>query len=511
MRPDESGRPSRLKPALQDPSREPDPALVSRINPMADPLTSDPDDFRSVLASVDRDGRRRWLHVHLIGGLWRRRRAVLAVLLIAFYLSLPFLTVGGHPFFRLDLPQRTFWIAGQAFMPQDLWYFLILLLILGFTTLLAVATLGRVLCGWMCPHNVFLEMVYRPIERLCQGPAGRRAARKERRDPARIPGLIATWLLYALVGGILANTMTAIFVGTDGWRWGFLIDPVAHPAGAVFFAVVFALIWFDFAWFREQTCTIVCPYGRIQAVLLDPHSQVVAYDARRGEPRGHVQARVADTADAAAAAPESAAKGDCIDCKLCVAVCPTGIDIRNGNQLECIHCTACIDACDGVMTRLGRPKGLVRYASEAELSGLKRRLIRPRTIAYAAILLILCTVAVVRIGGRQELNAVLLRSTIPPAAISDDQGRAWVRNVIQLSLINHASLPQRAHLTIPAIPDARIVSRHQEVDLPAHERHAEPVVIDLPADRFAGQDLEVVLVCTAGANRTETRLRLRKP
>ncbi len=478
---------------------------------MADPLLSDPDDFRSVLASVDRDGRRRWLHVHLIGGVWRRRRVLLAVLLIAFYLSLPFLTVGGHPFFRLDLPHRTFWIAGQAFMPQDLWYFLILLLILGFATLLAVATLGRVLCGWMCPHNVFLEMVYRPIERLCQGPAGRRAVRKERNDPARLPGLVATWVLYALVGGILANTMTAIFVGTEGWRWGFLIDPVAHPSGAVFFAIVFVVIWFDFAWFREQTCTIVCPYGRIQAVLLDPHSQVVAYDSKRGEPRGHVAAGSVATGATADSAAATAPKGDCIDCKLCVAVCPTGIDIRNGNQLECIHCTACVDACDGVMTRLGRPKGLVRYASEAALSGQKRRLIRPRTIAYAVILLILITVAAIRIGGRQELNAVLLRSTIPPVAISDDQGRPWIRNVVQLSLINHASTAQRAQLSIRAIPEAKLVSRHQDIDLPPHERHAEPVVIDLPAERFTGPDLDVVLVSTTATNQTETKLRLRKP
>ncbi len=318
-------------------------------------IEGDDRDFRSVLASVDRRGRRKAIHLLLVDGIWRRRRTALAVVLIAVLLGSPFLTVDGLPFLRIDIPGKRMVVAGAIIHAMDLPVLLpaAILLILG--TALMVATVGRFFCGWLCPHSVLLEHVFRRIELWTRGaPARRRAG-----GPGARTRLIAAWIGYAIAAGAIANALTAVFVGTQAFRFGVLIDPIGHPSGAIFWSVAFALMLANFGWFREQTCTIVCPYGRLQTVMLDPHSQAVAYDPRRGEPRG----RGADRAG----------KGDCVDCGLCVQVCPTAIDIRNGNQMECLHCTACIDACDGVMARVGKPPGLIRYASEVALAGGRSR------------------------------------------------------------------------------------------------------------------------------------------
>ena len=460
-------------------------------NPAA--IDSTAADFRSVLASVDKHGRRRWLFVHTIPGFWRRRRQMLAVVLIGFYLAVPFVTIGGHPFLRLDIPGRRFWLAGQAFWPQDLSYFLLFILLGIIATLLAVAVLGRVFCGWLCPHNVFLEMVYRPIERLFQGDAFNRA--RQARDGSGGARRLATWVAWILLSGALANTATAIFTGTEAFKWGLIVDPVAHPAAAGFFAVFFAATLFNFSWFREQTCTIVCPYGRFQTVLLDPHSLVVGYDQQRGEPRGKV----------------GATTGDCIDCKLCVAVCPTGIDIRNGNQLECIHCTACVDACDQVMTKLSRPTGLIRYASEISLAGGKRQLLRPRTLIYAAALVALLTITGFRLATRETILATLLRPVGMPVLV-EDGGRSWIRQGITISLVNRSDADLVLTPRLPDEPEARIYLQHPTIDLGHDARIEVTPTIDLPKERFAGIDLRRPLTFTdASGSATTLTITLRSP
>lgn len=462
--------------------RSADHAEEMFANPAA--INSSDSDFRSVLYSIDKDGRRRWVYAHVVAGVWRRRRLWLSILLIGFYMALPFIALGGKPFLRLDVPKRQFWIAGQAFWPQDFSYFLVLFLILVIGTLFAVALLGRVFCGWLCPHNVFLEMVFRPIERLIQGDAFARA----RRD--REGGGTGRWLLtlslYALVTGALANTATALFVGTEAFRWGLVVDPFAHPAAAVFFAAAFTAILFNFAWFREQTCTIVCPYGRFQSVMLDPHSLVVGYDHRRGEPRGKA----------------GTVTGDCIDCKLCVTVCPTRIDIRNGNQLECIHCTACIDACDAVMGKIGRPTGLIRYTSEVELGNGQRRLMRPRTIVYSLVLVGLISLAVVRIANREEILLTQLRPTAMPV-FADQDGSRVVRQPLSFSVVNKTGTERRFSLSLPADLAARLYLQHPEVVVPANGRVELTPLVDIPADRFGSGDLHTVLQLTSPDGRGE--------
>jgi cytochrome c oxidase accessory protein FixG len=473
----------------QPPAR-PDPEAMF-ANPAA--IDSNAGDFRSVLYTVDRQGRRKWIYAHIVQGAWRRWRQWLSVLLIGFYLALPFLTVGGRPFLRFDLPRRQFWIAGQVFWPQDFNYFLLLFLIGVVGTLLAVALLGRVYCGWLCPHNVFLEMVFRPIERLVQGDAFTRA-RKDREGRGGA-GRVLTFALFVLVSGALANTATALFVGTEAFAWGLVVDPAAHPAAALFFAFAFVLILFNFSWFREQTCTIVCPYGRLQSVMLDPHSLVVGYDQRRGEPRGRL----------------GTTSGDCIDCKLCVAVCPTGIDIRNGNQLECIHCSGCIDACDAVMTKLGKPTGLVRYTSEIELAGGRRLRIRPRTMIYALVATALIGVATWRILHREDIVATMLRPSSMPV-FADNAGVQMVRQPVSFSLVNKTASEHRLTPSLPAHPDARIYLQQPVVVVPPNQRVELTPTIDLPAAAFGPGDLRTTLLFVReDGQRLELPILLRRP
>lgn len=454
-------------------------------------------DFRSVLASVDSQGRRRWLYVHTMRGFWRRARGIVAAVLIAFYLAMPFVTVGGKPLLLIDLPGRHYVVAGFTFGPQDLWYLLLFLLLGIVLTLLTVALVGRFFCGWICPHNIFLEMVYRPLEALFEGQAHRRMKNDRVGGPQVWLRKAAKWAVWILITGALANTMTAVFVGTSDFRWGLIVDPIAHPSAIIFFVVFFSLTLFNFAWFREQTCTIVCPYGRLQSVMLDPHSLVVAYDPRRGEPRGK---------------PGKIGTGDCVDCGLCVKVCPTGIDIRNGNQLECIHCAACVDACDSVMDKLARPRGLIGYRAESELAGGKRRILRPRTVLYGAVLIALFVTIAWSLATRETVTATLLRSGSMPAPFRDEAGVETVRQALPLALFNRSEAPITVTLALPPELGARLRLPQERIELLPGRRTELTPIVDVPRARFGDHDLRVMLqIHHDGDGRIELPVTLRRP
>lgn len=427
-------------------------------------------DFRSVLASVDRRGRRRWIYAAVVNGVWRRRRTTLSALLIVFYCAIPFLRVGGEPFLRFDIPQRHYIVLGHTFWPQDFFFLLLGVLAVFISTLLLVSLFGRVFCGWLCPHNVFLEQVYRRVEAWCEGPAHRRALQDA--NPLK-PGSLrlrkaAKWILYVLITGALANATTALFIGTESFRGGVLLDPAVHPAGAVFFAAAFAAILFNFTWFREQTCTIVCPYGRWQSALLDADTLGVTYDAKRGEPRGK----------------KGSTTGDCVDCHQCVAVCPTGIDIRNGNQLECIHCTACIDACDAVMTKLGRPTGLIRYASEKSVQGAPLRIVRPRGAIYAAALLTILTIATVLLVERKTVLVTHLRDTQVPLVVTGSDGAPTVQSHVHLALVNRSRHARSVSFDLPPELQGELFTQFKELALPPNERREQTLILRVPQSRF---------------------------
>ena len=336
-----------------------------------------------VLSTLSREGKRVWLYPTPSPGRFANRRRVVAWALILLYLALPVIPIGGRPAVLLDFVHREFALFGLVFYPTDTLLLMIFMVGVLLSVILFTALLGRVWCGWACPQTVYLEFVFRPIERLIEGSEHVRKRRDEGAasfDRLWRKGLKLT--IYTAISLVLAHTFVAYFAG-----WSALIDMMTGPptenwAFFVAMALTTGLVLFDFGYFREQMCTITCPYARMQSVLLDPDSLIVAYDESRGEPRGR-RSRAALKEEAAGA--ESAA-GDCIDCGACVRTCPTGIDIREGLQMECIACTQCIDACDAIMDRIEKPRGLIRYTSEREAEGRRTRIVRARTAIYGVLL-----------------------------------------------------------------------------------------------------------------------------
>ncbi len=445
-------------------------------------MSEQSDDFKGMMATVDTTGKRQWLYVTLLSGTWRKRRSILAAILISFYMAVPFISINGLPLLRFDIPNRHYIICGQIFWPQDFFYalFFVLMAIVG--TLLLVSAFGRLFCGWLCPHTVFLEMVFRPVERLIEGPAHKRRNQDKKRPYSAnlILRKILKWFIFCILIGALANTATALFIGTEGFMWGLFVDPVAHPSALGFYIFFFALNYFDFAWLREQTCTIVCPYGRLQSAMLDEDSLTVAYNDKRGEPRGK----------------KGKVEGDCIDCSLCVQVCPTGIDIRNGNQMECLHCAACIDACAGVMDKLGREPNLISYCSERELTGGKWRPIRPRTIMYTCVLLILMTVTTILLINRKTVDVNKLRDDRTAQVITDDNNQRFVLYPLRASLINKNMDEQNVSVAFASSIEGTIVG-NTTLTIPPSERLVENYYLRMPAEQFRTVKTPVSIVFSA--------------
>ncbi|NBX37776.1 MAG: cytochrome c oxidase accessory protein CcoG, partial [Planctomycetes bacterium] len=332
-----------------------------------------------VLPTMNEDGSRRWIKPRLSHGPFHSARRIFSWVLIGIFTLVPYIRIGGHPLVLLDIPARQFTLFGRVFVPTDTLILLALLLTVFTGVFLFTAVLGRVWCGWACPQTVYLEFVFRPIERFFDNLGKRMALRPD--DPKHTLFKALRWGAYTVIAMYLAHTFLAYFVGVDRLAIWVRRSPLEHPVSFLVMAGTTFAMLLDFGVFREQVCFAACPYGRLQSVLLDRQSLIIGYDKTRGEPRGKMSA----AAFIAANSPE-AKKGDCVDCKACVVTCPTGIDIRDGLQLECIGCTQCIDACDTIMLKLNKPKGLIRYASQDELAGKSRKLIRPRVLIYSVLM-----------------------------------------------------------------------------------------------------------------------------
>jgi polyferredoxin len=476
-----------------------------------------------VLATLEEDGRRRWIRPRVSPGLWWRRRRVVAWILIALYTIVPFTTWSGMPTVLLDLVERKFIFFGTVFRPTETLLSGLLFLSIFATIFLLTAMFGRVWCGWACPQTVYMEFVYRPLERLFLG----RAALDAKASVAAWRR-VAMYGVFLVVSAHLANTLLAWFVGAERLnQWIFTSPPTAHPVAFLVFVAVTLLMMFDFAFFREQLCSLVCPYGRLQSALLDRDSLIVGYDARRGEPRGKgsAKARTAGRARgcsgscgcdrrggcgsgggcdrkgtvemAEVAAP--AARGDCIDCTLCVQTCPAGIDIRDGLQLECIHCAQCIDACDAVMTKLGRPTGLIRYGSQRTLAGEPRRGVRMRLVVYPLLLAVLLTAFGVLLARRKDAFVAVLRTqgvpyVVQAAGAADER----IESIVRMRIDNRAR-DARRYLARGA--EGVTLARDAAVEVPGDgSGEVDVVVVSRPGDFHLGRR-EVRLVIQEDGSR----------
>jgi len=423
---------------------------------------------------LDSKGGRIKIQPEDVRGRFLRWRRVVYGVLIVHLLALPFIKNGKHPAIHLDIPDRQFFLAGRAFNAQDVWLMVFLLAGFAFGLVFLTALAGRVWCGWACPQTVFLEGIYRPIERWIEGPASQRRRLVEGGWTARRIALAAIkQSLYLAVSLMLAHWFLAFFVSAP-----VLADLVVHgPAGhGTLFGIamaVTALFWANFAWFREQFCIILCPYGRLQSVLTDRQTLLIGYDVRRGEPRGKV-------AKGASAAP----RGDCIDCGRCFRVCPTGIDIRNGQQMECIGCAQCIDACDEMMSRVGRPTGLVRYDSLEGFEGeRKARILRPRVVAYGAVSLTALLIVGLNVFAlRTPFEANLLRSAGIPYVLETTS----IRNQFELHLINKHVDPAEFEVTVTGPPGTTILVPQPRIRLGPLEGIRTPVMVTVDRAQYRG-------------------------
>ena len=417
-----------------------------------------PDDFRNHIATVDAAGKRKWVHPKQPAGRFYRRRTWVSYLLLAILFALPWIRVGGEPIFLFNVLERRFILFGLHFTPQDFHLFAILMLTGMVFVVLFSAVFGRLFCGWVCPQTIFMEMVFRKIEYWVEGDANaQKRLAKAKWSSNKLRKKALKHGLFLLVSALIAHTFLAYVIGTDALLDIVRQSPLEAPGGFLAIVVFIGVFYAVFAYLREQVCIAICPYGRLQGVLLDDDSVNVIYDYERGEPRGKINrgkpkrtsctscesCREGNTAcsdrilkqieaNLTAAAPPPP-KGDCIDCGLCVQVCPTGIDIRNGIQMECINCTACIDACDTVMDKIDRPRGLIRYDSERGVREGNRRIWTPRVMAYSAVLLALIALNAFLLGNRDGVDVILLRA---PGSLYHTEADTAVSNLYTYQIVN---------------------------------------------------------------------------
>jgi cytochrome c oxidase accessory protein FixG len=421
-----------------------------------------------VLSTLNQDGTRRYIRPKLAHGRFLTRRRVVGFALIAVFVLLPRLRINGHPAFLLDVVSREIHVLGALFRPSEGFVLALLGITIVAAVFLVTALFGRVWCGWGCPQTVYLELVFRPIERWLEGSRGQLVSK---------PRMVLKWALYSVVAFALSNVFLAYFVGTDRLEQWVFNSPLQHPVGFGIVAFTAALMLLDFGWFREQLCTIACPYGRLQSVLLDRQSLIVGYDVTRGEPRTKPKKKL------------PVVGGDCVDCSACVSVCPTGIDIREGLQMECIGCAQCIDACDSVMDKLARKRGLIRYTSQDELAGKPRRIWRARTIVYPALLLLAGGLLAWSIHAR-ESTEVWIERVQGPSFVELPDGKISAQARIKLE--NTGDKERRYHLLLVESPGASLRSNHLWT-IKAHKSLEVPLFIDVPRESFVAGKRKVYL------------------
>ena len=432
--------------------------------------------FRDHLSTVTQEGKRVWVYPKKQKGRFYTARTIVSVLLLAFLFISPWIKIDGHPFMLFNIFERKFIVFGLAFGPQDFYIFALGFVAMVVFVVLFTAVYGRIFCGWVCPQTVFMEMVFRKIEYFIEGDsAQQRALDKAQWDGSKLFKKSIKHLIFFAIAVLIGNTFMAYIVGIDDTLKIISNPPTEHLTGFIAVMVFSLVFYFVFSKFREQACTIVCPYGRLQGVLLDPNTIVVAYDNVRGEPRGKLD-------------KENPNKiGDCIDCHLCVAVCPTGIDIRNGTQLECVNCTSCIDACDSIMDKIEKPRGLIRYAS---MKGIKDKIkfaVTPRIILYSILLVLLLSIFTTLLATREDIKVNVLRA---PGKLYQEMPDNKFSNLYHVKLVNNTfkDIPVEVKLSNP---DAEFRLIGKDIKLTSLSIEESEFMILFPKDKITSTVMQL--------------------
>ncbi len=415
--------------------------------------------FRDSIATINDEGKRSWVFPKKPSGKFYKYRSIVSYFLLAFLFAAPFVKINGNQFILLNVLERKFNIFGFPFWPQD-FHLLVISMITGVVfVILFTVVFGRIFCGWICPQTIFMEMVFRKIEYWIEGDRGKQIRlNKQPWNAEKIRKKLTKWSIFFIISFAIANVFMAYLIGGDKVISYITGSPFENLSTFIALIIFTSVFYFVFTWFREQVCIIACPYGRLQGVLLDNKTINIAYDYVRGEgEKGRSKFRKNEDRQAAG-------KGDCIDCNQCVVVCPTGIDIRNGTQLECVNCTACIDECDTIMEKVGFPKGLIRYASEDNIAKRKPFRFTTRMKGYTAVLGILIAVLVGMLFLRNSVEATILRL---PGQLYQAKENNVISNVYTYKVINK---------TTESIPDVsyKLLSHQGKIKLVTNKNFDVP-------------------------------------
>lgn len=454
------------------------------------------DSFRDTISTIDQQGKRAWVYPKKPKGYFYDKRKILSYGLLVFLLAAPFIKINGNQFLMFNVLERRFNIFSFPFWPQDFHLFVISMIVGIVGLALFTVAFGRIFCGWLCPQTIFMEMVFRRIEYWIDGDRGAQMRLDNQAwNAEKWRKRLTKWFLFFVISFIIANVFTAYLVSSDQLIRMITEGPVQHSGTFVALLIFTAVFYFIFAWFREQVCIIACPYGRLQGVLLDNKSIVVAYDYVRGE-KELGRAKFDKREDRS-----TTGKGDCIDCKQCVHVCPTGIDIRNGTQLECVNCTACIDECDTIMESVGLPKGLIRYTSEEEIAKKKPFEFTLRMKGYAAVLVILIGVLIGMLFLRTRVEATVLRL---PGQLFEHKGDL-ISNVYTYKILNKTNIDYNEVTFQLIAPEGKIILVGKEtIQVPAQKLAKGTLFVEIHPKFLEGDKTKIWMEVWNGDQKIET-------
>ena len=400
--------------------------------------------FRDSVGTMDESGTRKWVFPRKPKGKFTNYREYVGYSLLLLFVAIPFLKINGNPVLLINILDRRFFIFGQPFYLQDFFILALGAVASVIFVMLFTVVFGRIFCGWICPQTLFMEMVFRKIEYWIEGDRNKQMKlNKQAWDEEKIRKRALKWLAFLLISLVISHIMFMYIVGYEETFRIMMSGPQNHPTNFIVMLVFTGIFYFVFAWLREQVCTLICPYGRLQGVLIDKQTINVYYDFKRGENRSKWRNGENRT---------SAGKGDCIDCQQCVVVCPTGIDIRNGQQLECINCTACIDACDEVMDKVGLPKGLIRYATEAEIENQEKFKFTTRMKATTIFLVVLIGLLNLLMYDRGSMEAKFIR----PAGATYFIREGKITNTFTYTILNKSNEKKMLKIKVISPKNAEI-------------------------------------------------------